>query len=314
MSYKPQTAQTATKSVNTGIAPNGKPYLYPKPEAGNQAARISLIVDIGTQEREDFEDKATGEVKPQKPVQQVVVFADLVDQVVDYGGDIGEKQYRLMLNKSFSGVIQGINFTAVPPRDADGNMIKDKVWTFHPANALTKLAKATGNDQILGVDTENNMDISQLLGAAFYADVDVKETDSGKKKEDGTPIIYTNVNFKGASKLPQVKGKPVEVDALQVEPMILNHFNITEETLPLIRGKVLEMMKKAAEYQGSPLQKLVGGNEQGVGKIQAEPEQKEESPVKAKPVEREVKNAPPIDFDDDIPFLGYMKGKLSYVV
>ena len=68
-----------------------------------QAARISLIVDIGTQERPDFEEKDKQgnviEVKPQKPAQQVVVFADLVDQVVDYGGDIGEKQYRLMLNK-----------------------------------------------------------------------------------------------------------------------------------------------------------------------------------------------------------------------
>lgn len=265
MSYKPTNTSNNDKPKSSGVAPNGVAYKYPVPEAGNQSARISLIVDIGTQEREDFEDPNTGEIKPQKPVQQVVVFADLVDQVVDYGGDIGEKQYRLMLNKNFKGDIQGINFTAVPPRDADGNLIEGKIWTFHPANLLTKLAKATGNEHILGVDQDNNMDIAALLGAAFYADVEVKENDSGKKNDAGEPIIYRNVNFKGASKLPLVKGKPVEVEDLQVKPVIINHNNVTEETLVLIRGKVLEMMKKAKEYEGSNLQKLV------VGKVEEKP-------------------------------------------
>lgn len=257
MSYKPASQNQSTTLKSNGIAPNGVAYKYPVPEGGSQAARISLIVDIGTQEREDFEDTKTGEIKPQKPVQQLVVFADLVDQVVDYGGDIGEKQYRLILNKNFKGDIAGVNFTAVPPRDADGNMIEGKNWTFHPANLLTKLAKATGNEHILGVDIENNMDISALLGAGFYADVEVKTSDSGKKKDDGTPIIYNNVNFKGAAKLPMVKGKQLEIDELQVKPMILNHNNVTEETLVYIRGKVLSMMKLAPEYQDSKLQKLL---------------------------------------------------------
>ena len=31
------------------------------------------------------------------------------------------------------------------------------------------------------------MDIGVLLGAGFYADVEVKSNDSGKKKDDGTP-------------------------------------------------------------------------------------------------------------------------------
>lgn len=296
--YKPAGQNQSSTPKSNGIAPNGVAYKYPVPEGGSQAARISLIVDIGTQEREDFEDTKTGEVKPQKPVQQVVVFADLVDQVVDYGGDIGEKQYRLMLNKNFKGDIAGVNFTAVPPRDADGNMIDGKNWTFHPANLLTKLAKATGNEQILGVDIENNMDISALLGAGFYADVEVKTTDSGKKKEDGTPIIYNNVNFKGAAKLPMVKGKQLEIDELQVTPMILNHNNVTEETLVYIRGKVLSMMKLAPEYQGSKLQKLL------------ESDQAVSAPAQEKPKAKTLpsQNVPdePIDFDsaidEQIPF------------
>ena len=269
MSYKPQAqVNTSGERKPSGVAPNGVAYKYPVPEGGSQAARISLIVDIGIQEREDFLDEKTGETKPQKPVQQVVIFADLVDQIVDYGGDIGEKQYRLMLNKNFKGDIAGVNFTSVPPRDADGNIMDGKIWTFHPANLLTKLAKATGNDHILGVDEASNMDIGALLGAGFYADVEVKSNDSGKKKEDGTPIIYNNVNFKGSAKLPMVKGKQLEIDELQVTPMILNHENVTAETLVYIRGKVLEMMKKAKEYEGSNLQKLLGSG-------------KAEEPVKA---------------------------------
>lgn len=293
MSYKPQAqSNTSGERKPSGIAPNGVAYKYPVPEGGSQAARISLIVDIGTQERPDFEEKDKQgnviEVKPQKPAQQVVVFADLVDQVVDYGGDIGEKQYRLMLNKNFKGDIDGINFTAVPYRDGEGKIIEtNKPWTFHPANMLTKLAKATGNEHILGVDEASNMDIGVLLGAGFYADVEVKSNDSGKKKDDGTPIIYTNVNFKGASKLPMVKGKQLEIDELQAEPLILNHDNVTEETLVLIRGKVLEMMKQAKEYEGSNLQKLLSK-----GKVET-PNQ-EAAPSASQP--------DPTAIDDDIPF------------
>ena len=57
-------------------------------------------------------------------------------------------------------------------RDGEGKIIEtNKPWTFHPANMLTKLAKATGNEHILGVDEASNMDIGVLLGAGFYADV-----------------------------------------------------------------------------------------------------------------------------------------------
>jgi hypothetical protein len=292
MSYKPQQNQNTERKANTGVAPNGVAYKYPVPEGGNQAARISLIVDVGTQPR-FYEDKATGEITEKKPAKQLVVFADLVDQVVDYGGDIGEKQYRLMLNNNFKGNIKGVDFIGMPPRDADGNQIQGKLWTFHPTSLLTKLAKATGCDNILGVNQEDNMDISQLLGKAFYADVSVNSVDSGKKRDDGTPIIYNNVNFKGASKLPMVKGKPLEVEELQVKPVILNHNNVTEETVVLLRGKVLQMMKQAPEYAGSKLEQLLGATQESAEQSTAKQEAKTE-PVKS--VENEI------SFDTDVPF------------
>jgi hypothetical protein len=309
MSYTPK-AQGNTKSDSgySKTAPNGEAYKFPVPDAGNQSARISLIVDIGTQEREDFVDPTTKVVTPQKPCQQVVVFADLVDQVVDYGGDIGEKQYRLMLNKNFRGDIQGINFTAVPPRDAEGKLIEGKNWTFHPQNLLTKIAKASGNEHILGTDPNNNMNINELLGAAFYADVEVTSTPdkNGKKDSSGNVIVYNNVNFKGASKLPMVKGKPVEVEELSATPLILNHNNVTKETVIFLRGKVISIMKAAPEYEGSVLQSLLESADTPKPEKAEKPATEKAdkpAPKKAEPKKAEPKVEEPIeDYDESIPF------------
>ena len=228
MSYKPATQarpQGANNEVNTLSA---KPSAFPVPYAGNQPARLSLIVDVGTQEREDFVDPKTQEAKPQKPVQQMVVFVDLVDQVVDYGGEIGEAQYRLMLNKKFMRDITGISFNTVPPRDGDGNLVQGKNWTFHPMNMFTKLAKAIGETDVINPDAPDNTNIVKLLNGAFYVDVDVnqQEDKNGKKDDEGNVIVYTNVKSKGVSPLPLKKGKPEEVDPLMAVPMIINHNSV----------------------------------------------------------------------------------------
>ena len=320
MGYKPQQNNQSERKQSTGVAPNGVAYKYPVPEGGNQAARVSLIVNIGTQPR-FFENKETGEITEKKPAQQVLVFADLVDQVVDYGGDIGEKQYRLMLNNVYKGDIKGVDFIGMPPRDTDGNIISGRLWTFHPTSLLTKLAKATGCDNILGVTQEDNMDIYQLLGKAFYADVQVNRTDSGKKNEKGEPIIYNNVNFKGASKLPMVKGKPLEVEDLQATPLIIDHNNVTEESIVFLRDKVLHLMKSAPEYQGSKLQRILDARNNAPSEspepAKAQGNAKPQTKAKEAPKAPDVAvsgNEPPVDFDDDIPFAPFASGKLAYAV
>ena len=250
---------------------------YPVPESGNSEARISMIIDLGTQEREDFEDPVTKEVKPQKPCQQVVVFADLVEQVVDYGGDIGEAQYRLCLNKNFKGVVEGINFTAVPPRDAKGDIIKDKLYSFHPANMLTKIAKATGHTEILGVSQEHNMDIERLLGEPLMIDVSVKETDSGKTDDKGEPIIYKNVNFGTLSTVP--KKNLANFGKLQAEPLLITFDNATPETVKFIRKNLIEKIKLAQNYAGSNMQKAIEALEgKGGGEVKKEPKPKVDLP------------------------------------
>lgn len=178
----------AFKPKNTGGQRSDgdfEPRNLPTPRAGLRKARLSLIIDLGTQNREDFEED-DGTKKPQKPCQQVVAFADLVNDVVDYGGKIGKQQYRMLLNKSFQGVPVGINFTTVPPKDGDGNIVKGKPWSLHPANLLTKIAKAVDKEEVI-YDVRGkaeSLDISLLLDQPFMANVEVKKTPHKEGKKD----------------------------------------------------------------------------------------------------------------------------------
>lgn len=272
MSFKPM----ATANNTSGPREFTK---FPAPaDLGNQAARISLIVDLGLQERDDFEDPNTGEVKPQKPCQQTAVFADLVDNIVDYGNDIGEKPYRLLLNKSFMGEIQGINFTPTPPRDAKGNIQEGKIWTLHPANLLTKLAKATGQTQILGANEADNMDISQLLDQPLMIDVEVKETPAknGKKDSEGNPIIYTNVNPKVYASVPKMKGKPIEVAELADPALVITFDNVTPETAKYIRADIKRKIQQALNYPGSQMEKVFGAAQSAPQETKQEQKQEPE--------------------------------------
>jgi hypothetical protein len=250
MAFKP-------KNSNITRNDNFEPRNYPVPKAGSRKARVSLIVDLGTQEREDFEDEKTGEVKPQKPCHQVAVFADLVADKVDYGGDIGEQHYRLCLNKTFSGELVGVNFTATPPKDNKGNTIAGKPWGFHPQNLLTKLAKAVGKPEVV-----ETMDIEELLDMPFMATVEVKEKDSEKEDKDGNPIIYRNVNYKGASEVPEVEdddgnSKPMAVAKLAQKARLVTFDNATVEDIKFLRQNIRNKIKLAKDYAGSNIEKAI---------------------------------------------------------
>jgi hypothetical protein len=117
--------------------------------------------------------------------------------------------------------------------------------------------------------------------------------------------VYTNINFKQASKVP----KKLVVDDLQVEPMILNHNNVTPENVKFIRGKVVEMMKKAPEYEGSALQKLLAetGDTSTPTTTAAEVKEPAKKPATVKPkttkVEKKVEPTPAngVDIDEEMP-------------
>lgn len=299
------------------------PRNFPTPNKGPRRARVSLIVDLGTQEREDIHElngKAVpagtegATVKPQKPCQQVAVFADLVNDVVDYGGDIGKAQYRLLLNNSFAGKLKGINFTASPPKDANGKTIEGKKWGFHPQNLLTKLANAVGKPEVI-----ESMDISQLLGQQFIADVDVSEKPAGKNDAEGNPIIYKNVNFKAANKPAPVMKDTGEVDedgnAIEVEevptyaplkakPLCITFANAKAEDIQFIRSNIIKQIKLASNYAGSEMQKAIEAYEasKATGDAPAEGAVAPAKKPAAKPAAKPKAPVDNSDMDDDIPF------------
>lgn len=242
----------------------------PVPKDGGRPARVSLIVDLGKQERDPFVDPKTKEERPQKPCQQVAIFADLVNDKVDYGGDIGVQQYRLDLGGTFAGKVRGINFQAVPVKDADGNPVKDakgkQKWALPGASLITKLCKAVGRPEIaLDEGKKESLDISLLLGLPFIATVEVKET---KKEVDGQERVYKNVNYRGASPIPSMpvldedgeptgEEKPMAVAKLAQTPRCITFENATKEDIQYIRYNLRKLIKTALDYPGSAMQKAI---------------------------------------------------------
>jgi hypothetical protein len=276
------------------------------PRDGSRKARVSLIVDMGVQEREDFEDPDTGEKKPQRPIQQVAVFADLTADTVDYGGTVGKAHYRMLLNKSFMGVIQGVSFAATPPKDAKGNTIQGKPWGLHPANLLSKLAKATGNDSVI-----ESMDIEQLLNGAFMCQVEVKKTPdkNGKKDKDGNTIVYTNVNFKGATLVPNQEDNegndigPMPVPELKTPALCITFDEAKKEDIKFIRAGLIKQIKLAKNYAGSKMEAAIKEYEaeQGTGSDDGD-STPAPAPKAAPKATTPKKPVPQDDMDDDVPF------------
>ena len=293
----------------------GEQRNYPVPKAGSRRARVSLIVDLGVQDREDSYKTPAGVLcnsdtpdaigTPQKPVRQVAIFADLVNDTVDYGGDIGKAHYRLMLNGTFNRVIKGINFNKSPPMDAKGKKIEGKEWTLHAQNLITKLAKAVGKDEVI-----ESAKVNQLLDLPFMAEVAVNEKDSGKVDKDGEPIIYKNVNFKGSSKVSPVptgeddeNGDPIEeipkFNALKVPALCITFGNAQKDNIKYIRPAIIKMIKLANDYAGSNMEKAIQAYEADNAKSGDKPEE-DDAPVAkvVKPVVK-AKPMPKEDLDSD---------------
>ena len=249
-------------------------------KGGSRPARVSLIVDLGTQRRENFEEdykadnakhiKALAELGatvsevdgkqvisiPQKPQPQVAVFVDLTSDVVDYGNEIGKQPYRLMVNKSFMGNVEGIGFAGTYSFDNKGNVLKDKGYTFHSNSVLTKLANATGQKQIVAGSGKDNMDVSQLLGHPVMISIDKTETSEGK--------VY--LNYKGCSSVPMVPSDPSDPDSEEVlmnvkpltnEAIVITFDNITAENKKFLRGDIVKKIKSALNYEGSVMQQVL---------------------------------------------------------
>lgn len=180
-----------------------------------------------------------------KDAQEIAIFADLTDTVVDYGDKIGEKQFRIMLNPSFKGDIRGFALVPAPPKKKGG------VWTFAGNSKLAALATACGRKEILQ-EGDDNMNIGLVLGEALLINVEKKGS---------------FINAKGM--LPVMKGYAVA--DLDQEAVGITFDSATVELLKAakLRKGIIEKIKTATNYEGSAMQKAIEALEAGKGSSKA---------------------------------------------
>lgn len=302
---------------------------------------ISGVYDLGVQEQEDaqvewkgkpeeeaaeiakgnyFEDLMDHQSKTmkrykrwkQKPVQSVAFAVDFPDVVLDkapfFGGDSNPQPLRMIMGGEFV-LTGGTRIIAKPQpivirkNDKTGNK-----WSFVPNSTIYKLA--VGTKLINSGDAFTGDMIDQLLGKAAQFKVRVYLKDG-----------YLNEKCAFAAGLARGAVAP------QFDPSILHIVQFDtdnkEEDLKQLRVSVRNTMSRASDYAGSKLQaqldKIFTANKAPTGAPAASnPPASANVPVTSKPApQAAVKgNEPPpsIDFEDDIPFNRYMKGKLAYAV
>lgn len=221
---KPMQA-TYTKSNNQSV----KGTEWPRPEAGTQAAAISLIIDLGIQDQEPGK-RDDGTTFERQPCQQVAIMVDLLDDYHDWGEGLGKKQIRMPLYSNYNKVVTGYNFTIA--KQEDGRV------TFNPKSKMTKLAIATRtHDQLL----QNGHDISVWLGKPVMVEI-VEKASNGK-------LFQSIKNIVGVP-----KGMPLS--KLEAEPLLIDFDNATAETVKFIRKDVREQIMKAHNYHGTQIQRV----------------------------------------------------------
>ena len=276
MAFKPSNTAPANNGVNVNLPKIDWSAINKQVKSGSRPARISLIVDLGQQKREPSSDKYNpadeqhvksvesgkawleddgkgGQLirRERQPVQQVAVFADLGNDVVDYGGNIGEQPYRILINKSFKGELTGIDFVGGFAYDDKGNRIESRGFTFHQKSRLYELAVATEQRQIIAGSGDDNMDISQLLGQAFMAKVEKTEGDKA-----------TYVNFKGATDVGTVEDAegnevPRKVKQLSTPAVLITFDDITEDQVKYLRYEVIKKIQQALNFEGSNMEAVL---------------------------------------------------------
>ena len=211
-------------------------------EVGKYTKTIQLEED-GTWEVVDESPEfiiEANEYGGEREYQELAMFADLTENPVDYGEDIGTKAFRVMLNRRWMGEVNGFQLKKSKPAQKDG------VWTIKGNTKLAELASATGHKDLLECDLED-ADWSEMLGEAFNITIE-------KSGDDGQ---YLNIGKCVA--LKKKKGVLEDVEDLEQDAILLTFDDVTVEELELahIRGDIIKKIKKASDYKGSQMQKAV---------------------------------------------------------
>lgn len=205
--------------------------------------KVLELEDDGTWSvvEEDAEFVVTcNEFGGEREYQELAIFADLTENPVDYGGDIGTKAFRVMINRRWMGDIKGFQLKKSAPTTKDG------VWNVKGNTKLAELATATGCKHLLEVDLED-ADWSEMLGQGLNIGIE-KSGDDLQYLEVGTCVG-----------LKKRKGQLEEVDELEQDPILITFDDCTVEDLEAahIRSDVIKKIKSATDYAGSQIEKAI---------------------------------------------------------
>jgi hypothetical protein len=231
----------------------------------------------------------------QSPVQQLAVMVDINSVLVDKGqffGNSNPQPLRLPLNGEFTLVVAGGEKVKVVGKPYNIKEMKHdigggkSVWAFAKNNGIHKLADACGLLDANGLFTKNR--IGELLGkvAQFQFQVFMKPGKNGG--------AFFTENIKLVGMVPE--GVPLpEVKPEQLGGVSLYAPNNDPEVVKQLRKSVKDTIRRANNYEGSPLSLLM---ESEGGQRQAAPAQQ------AAPVQGVAPTPAPAgdDFDDDVPF------------
>jgi hypothetical protein len=140
----------------------------------------------------------------------------------------------------------------------------------------------------------------------------VKKTEdkNGKKDSKGNVIVYTNVNFKAASKVPTIEDDNGNDVKLKVAPLVqparcIQFDNATKEDVQFIRANLRKQIKLAANYAGSAMQKAIEAYEAEQDAKSDKTEPDDDTPAHPEEKTKPKNNPKPVakeDQGDDSPF------------
>lgn len=267
--------------------------------------------DVALEDEEDFieanpnnyfddvvVDHKTGKTErhvfwPQKPQRAVAITVDFPQFQYDWGGDIGKKPFRFLLNGEF--IFKGKKRSdIVVARTYD---LKETTKDFAPRWSLAKnslLYKAAVATNVIKPDEPfNKKQIGELIGKAALFEV--------RLWEDGG-YLNEKISFKG--EVPEGMNVP-EIDEDTLYYINLDAEN-DENAVKQLRKAVKNTIKNSVSYEGSKLQEQFGKYFEEFKKDESPAKgnsDKSASPKKEEPESDGDEFNPEEDFDSgDIPF------------
>lgn len=201
---------------------------------------------------------------PQKPKPQLAIVLEIPSLKVDYGkffnadGASEERPYRVYFGgdwmvqdgeKKVKILARPCNVVCQPNDKAKSG------WAYAPNNAIYKFAEAGG--VLEGAALDQGFDLGSLLGTQGLIKVVASRTDKGDK-------VFVNVKVKDPAPAPEaVPPVDLEKEGISLWGVMINSEENDPEVVKKLSAACKNSIKRASEYEGSAIQKLLEGATEG---------------------------------------------------